>query len=101
MVFNVACDEVGFIGNAYAAHLSQVDNGWQAISLKNSLGQGYFYFNAATFTSLGAHSSPFVPTTGTLTISAVPEPSTWMSLMLGLPLIWAGLRRRKARAGAQ
>jgi hypothetical protein len=46
------------------------------------------------------YSNPFASGTGTFTYnytpSGVPEPSTWLSMILGFGLVGAGLRRRRS-----
>jgi hypothetical protein len=49
------------------------------------------------FTSLtddGGNPVSFNSTTGTITVSIVPEPSTWLLIAAATPLLWLGRRRR-------
>ena len=48
-----------------------------------------------------AHISDFAPNNALLKATAVPEPVTWMTMLLGFGLAGASLRFRRARAFAQ
>jgi hypothetical protein len=48
-----------------------------------------------------AHISDFAPNNALLKATAVPEPVTWMTMLLGFGLVGATVRFRRARRFAQ
>lgn len=58
----------------------------------------YYYFNAADFSTPGAHDSQLFGSEqfAVMTVTAVPEPATAASMLAGLAVL-AGLRRRLRR----
>ncbi|WP_341208435.1 PEPxxWA-CTERM sorting domain-containing protein [uncultured Sphingomonas sp.] len=73
------------------------------VSIVASTGFGstvvYRYFNDGAFAEAGSYQSKNTSTAATLTVSrsltpAVPEPGTWLTMLLGFGLIGFALRRR-------
>ena len=96
------CESVTFHIDAAADGLTQ-DLGVQAIEFSTVDGFGwYFYFEAPAFTTPGSYASIYNFNPGTL-IVAVPEPSTYSSLLLGIALTGAAVMRtrRKAKHASQ
>lgn len=89
------CSTVHFFQDAQAAGLT-VDFGVQAISVADSDGtMGYYYFARPAFSTLGSHTSLYGFNPGTLTVSSVPEPASWLSLLAGLGLLGTLVTRRR------
>jgi len=83
------CSKVHFFQDAHAAGLTG-DLGVQAIGLADHDGSmGYYYFSAPAFSTPGSYNSLYGFNPGTLTVSAVPEPANWLSLITGMVLIGA------------
>lgn len=88
----LACSTVHFYQDAHAAGLTG-DLGMQAIEFVDSDGLGrYYYFAEPSFSTPGIHTSDV--NDGTLTVSTVPEPASWLLVLAGLGLIGAVATRR-------
>jgi hypothetical protein len=96
------CSMVHFIQDAHAAGLTG-DVGVQAIGLADSGGgTGYYYFATPAFSTAGSHTSLYGFNPGTLTVSAVPEPASWLGMLAGLGLIGTlTFRNRKPEAASK
>jgi hypothetical protein len=75
-----------------------------SIQFQDQNGTGYFYlFGENAFSTVGTHQTlPGINVnTGTLVVEAVPEPSTFGLLVIGLSTVALRLRNRGARAGSR
>lgn len=95
-----ACIAASFYVDAAAAGLAPGHPDWEAVSLSNTDGYTvYWYFDATTFTTDGAHDAVFGdgPATLTALTSALPEPAPASLALAGLALLGTAPRRRAAR----
>jgi len=95
---DLLCSQVHFYQDAHAAGLTQ-NLGVQAIGLADAQGTtDYYYFSSASFATPGTHGSLYGFNPATLTVSAVPEPASYLGLLAGLAMIGTLARRRAAQA---
>lgn len=93
------CSMVHFFQDAHAAGLTG-DLGVQAISLEDNDGfTGYYYFSAPAFSTPGSYNSLYGFNPAILTVSAVPEPASYLGMLAGLGLIGALTFRSRKSAG--
>lgn len=73
-----------------------------SFGVKTDLNPGtgiFYYFDATAFSTPGTHDTVFFGTdqAGRLVVTAVPEPETYAMMLLGLGVMGAIARRRKAK----
>lgn len=73
----------------------------EIIFTTSNAGNIFTYFTAAAFTTPGVYSDTLLNRGATLTVSAVPEPSTWAMLILGFLGLGFLAYRRQSKAALQ
>ena len=91
----LSCMDASFYVDAKAAGFSGID-GLQAIVLSDHNEAFYYYFATPAFSGPGTYASQLYFNPATLTVSAVPEPSSVYSMLCGMILLGAlAIRRQK------
>jgi hypothetical protein len=92
------CASATFVIDAFAAGFYS-DPGYEAIILASTGGWSiYYYFAEPAFATPGSYTSLVNP--GTLLVTAVPEPSTVVLMLAGIPMLLGAGRLRRQRSCA-